>query len=97
MAEIWARVLEIRAAARFVFDEHPELARLPSSERGRQQRATHGHAAAGHAPRRSCRRMVPDPMTSLGADAHATLPHPHRGRTLTRARRFGGGSSRYVQ
>lgn len=40
MGEIWGRVLEIRAAARFVFDEHPELARLPSSERGRQQRAT---------------------------------------------------------
>ena len=51
MAEIWARVLVIRAAARFVFQDHPVLARLPSSARGRKQRATsRRRAKAAEAP-----------------------------------------------
>jgi hypothetical protein len=45
LREIWTRVLAIRAAARFVFMDHPQLARLPGSKRARTEKAAQRRAA----------------------------------------------------
>lgn len=82
LGEAWRWVLAIRAAARFVFFDHPEIARLPSSKRERTQKAAlrraareaekSGETAAAATPAkgqaRKRRRRAAKPSTEEGGD-----------------------------